>query len=380
MTSVFGAIKGFLVSCFAFLFSLGQILAPSISLSKNGEDYYFEDWSVNDEFTEDYCARLDKEKGKDFVVLNITDVQLQFPDAYSDKGEYSEKTIEKLIKDTAPDLITVTGDNAWNITTYLRLVKFIDSFGIPWAPVMGNHDGQGCPSEFWCAYLLANAGNSLFRFGPKGMGYGNYIINIYEDDKIVHTLFMMDSHSSSDDTEDGKINALKKENGEYSYGYDHLWASQIEWYKWAVKGIGKLAGETVESSVFMHIPVHEYWDVQKLYCDVKTVPVDEEKNEYHYYLKDEYKDKYFGENHEELCTPRGNNGFFTVCKELGSTKTIVVGHDHRNSLCAEYEGIWLCYGLKCGSGCYWEKTMSGGTTVTIDSDGGTTVEHHYVEF
>ena len=374
MPSVFGAIYGFFISCFAFIFSLSQIIAPAVAI-KN-KDTYFENWSKEQTFTEDYAIRLDKNPDKDFVILNITDVQLSFPNAYSDEGQYSEKTIDKLITDKNPDLITVTGDNAWSMTTYLRIIDFIDSYGIPWAPIMGNHDGQGCSDEFYCAYWLSNAENCLFKFGPKDMGYGNYIINIYENDKIIHTLFMMDTHSDADDTEAGSIN--KAADG--GSGYDHLWANQIEWYKWAVNGIAALnGGNKVESTVFMHIPVYEYRTAQALYTEKVIAGKDDDGDDIIQYKAKNEGD--FGENHEGICSPAGNNGFFEVCKELGSTKNMVAGHDHVNSLSVMYDGIRLTYALKCGSGCYWEKTMSGGTVFSINSNGENySVYHEYVQF
>ena len=114
---------------------------------------------------------------------------------------------------------------------------------------MGNHDGQGCPSEFWCAYNFAQAKNCLFKFGPRGMGYGNYIVNITENGEIIHSLFLMDTHS---DVEEDNI------NGAAGSGYDHLWKDQFDWYSWAVDGIEAAAGKQVESTVIFHIPLYEY--------------------------------------------------------------------------------------------------------------------------
>ena len=58
----------------------------------------------------------------------------------------------------------------------------------------------------------------------------NYIINITEKGKIIHTLFMMDTHSYIEREVDGEIETF----------YDHLWDNQQEWYKWAVNGIKEL--------------------------------------------------------------------------------------------------------------------------------------------
>lgn len=338
----------------AFIMSLSVIMFPINPSFVGGEDKFFYDWNESMNYSSDeYAVSLEKQPGKDFVVLNFTDVQLRDVESYGSTGEMAERTMDKLITEIQPDLITMTGDNAWAPLAYLKLIKFIDSYGIPWAAVMGNHDGQGLVSEFWAAYQMSEAKNCIFECGPKDMGYGNYIINITENGKTIHTLFMMDTHS------DAKTG-----------GYDHLWDNQISWYKWAVNGIASENGSTVQSSVFMHIPVNEYADAWK-------VAWNEDAGEYN----PEYADTSFGKNDENVCSPRDNNrnGFFDVCLELGSTKDMIVGHDHVNCSSILYKGIRLSYGMKTGEGCYWTPEMNGGSTLSIASDGSTTFEHHYVE-
>lgn len=336
-----------IITFFAIIFAIPQILAPVVAETVHGQDYFFDDWSVDQAYTSDYAATVEKDPNKDFVILNITDVQLNSCDAYGPKGELATGIINELVESTKPDLITMTGDNAWCTSAYLKLIKDVEKFNIPWAPVMGNHDGQGLISEFWAAYLLADAKNCLFRFGPKDMGYGNYVVNVTENGKIIHTLFMMDTHS---DVEEDNINGATGE------GYDHLWENQLEWYKWAVNGTTALAGHTVESSVYFHIPVFE---AREAYATLMDEPTS------------------FGENREGIWSAEHSNGFFDICKDLGSTKNIVFGHDHSNSGSVVLDGIRLTYGLKCGSGCYWEEDMSGGTTITVDSNGKAKVQHVY---
>lgn len=363
---------------FAFLFSIVQFFTPYVKMvTDGGIDSYFEKWSVNDTFKAEYAFTIEKKPGKDFKVLNFADIQLSSDEVYGEYGEIAEETIRKCIEEVKPDLITLTGDNAWCDMGYLRIVEIFESYGILWAPVMGNHDGNNGDriKEAWDSYLLKNAEHCLFKYGPEGMGYGNYIINITENGKIIHTLFMMDTHSSADDTEAGAVNIATDENGNKYSGYDHLWANQIEWYKWAVKGVAGIAGHTVESSVFFHIPVLEYRYAMNKYCDIQY----KEDGSFKCATpKEEYKDICKGTINEWICSPEGNNGFFTTCKELGSTKNMIAGHDHINDMSAEYEGIYLNYSLKCGPGCYWNEAKNGGSVLTIDSDGHGEFSHVHV--
>ncbi len=344
----------------AFMMSFLQFMAPINNfIDAGGEASYFTKWNLKTEFTESAYTVIEKDPTKDFVILNLTDVQLGEDEVFSEVGTRANNMIASLIEKTQPDLITLTGDNAWGTVAYMELINYIDSFGIPWAPIMGNHDGEGCVSEFWAAELFTQAENCLFQFGPENMGYGNYILNVIENGKIIHTLFMLDTHSNRDYTlEDGTV--LEDE-------YDHLWPLQMNWYKWAVNGIAQQEGKVVESTCFMHIPVIQYryaWDDAW----------DEEAQSF----RPEYAENAFGKNSEWVCSAPVDNGFFDLCKELGSTKNMIVGHDHVNSSSIVYEGIRLTYGLKLGEGCYFEDGMTGGTTLTINSQGNVTTEHHYM--
>ncbi len=344
----------------AFFVSLFQILSPVTAYVANfGESRFFSKWSATDEFTADYCAQIEKNPDEDFIILNLADIQLKDDLVYEEPGEKTAEMIDELVKKTSPDLITLTGDNAWGTIAYIKLIHQIDSYGIPWAPIMGNHDGQCCISEFWAAHLLFKAKNCLFEFGPENMGYGNYIINITESGKIIHTLFMVDTHNNAEFTLD---------DGTTISGYDHLWDNQIEWYKWAVNGISDISGKTVESSVFMHIPVYEYKDAW-----LKAYGSDENGT-----LPPELAPEAIGVYGEDACNSPVNNGFFAVCKELGSTKNIFAGHDHANNFQIYYEGIRLNYTLKTGYGAYYTEGLTGGTVISVNSDGAAFAEHLYM--
>ncbi len=344
----------------AFILSMCQIISPLIPWAATfGGGVYFSEWSAQDEFTADSYIELEKTPGDDFVILNLADVQISDDELFAAEGDNTKALLEKIVEDKQPDLITLSGDNAWDTVAYIKLIEWIDSFDIPWAPVMGNHDGQGCPNEFWAAYLYYEAENCLFEFGPKDMGYGNYIINITENGEIIHTLFMMDTHSSATFTLD---------DGTTIDCYDHLWDNQLDWYRWGVEGTKKLAGHTVESTVIMHIPVIEY-----RYAWAEAW--DEENQCY----TPKYDSTSYGANFEDIWSSEVNNGFFDLCKELGSTKNMLVGHDHVNDSSILYQGIRLSYALKTGFGSYWIKEKIGGTTVTVNSAGNAQIQHHYYD-
>lgn len=331
------------------LLSLGQILSPIWASLFRGEDSFFENWSPDQTYAADYAVEVKKNPNRDFVILNLTDIQLEKWEAQGEYGKLVTKTVNALVEQTKPDLITVTGDNGYSTSGYLQFVKELDAFGIPWAPIMGNHDGSCCVSEFWCAHKLWSAKNCLFRFGPKGMGYGNYVISITENGRPIHTMLMLDTHGNSSD--------------EPVYFHDE----QLAWTRWVLEGVTRTEGRTVESSALFHIPLPEF----------KTA-YDEAYDSEQDCFAGEYADTSFGWNHEDVCCGPAGCPMFGLLKELG-TKNVICGHDHNNCSSIVYQGVRLTYALHTGPGGYYEEGMNGGTVLTVHSDGSMNIEHRFVE-
>ena len=64
--------------------------------------------------------------------------------------------------------------------------------------------------------------------------------------------------------------------------------------------------------------------------------------------------------------------------ELGSTKAMFYGHDHRNSAHINYGGIELCYALKTGITVYFKPGSLGGVVIDIDKSGNYTINRVYI--
>lgn len=376
---------------------------------------------------EDAITLWKEDPNKDFKILNLADVQMA--DSYTVfQNNRNYDMIAKVVEQEKPDLITLTGDNVWLINSksaVKRFVKEMDSLGVPWAPVFGNHDSEFDVDKNWLVEQYLKSDTCLMRKGPKNIaGVGNYIINVKDRQtgKIIQTLFMMDSLQYNKYEEQDTVNVYPGAEGVESLAgtdgwlrkdgytfkpminddgsqalhpatnrpmyemtgrdYDYIKQNQIDWYKWAVKGIAELTGEIVPSSAFFHIPLPEFDYAYSLY--EKTI-TDAEGN-----LFDEEKLKElemngaenFGANREAVSCPTYNSGFFEVMYNLGSTKNVVVGHDHVNNSSIVYRGIRLTFALKTGDGCYWDESgkVSGGTTITVDGTGATVTKHVYMPF
>ncbi|MBE6540950.1 MAG: hypothetical protein E7672_00665 [Ruminococcaceae bacterium] len=319
---------------------------------------------------------LYKTHGKDFIILNLTDPQIGNDDWIENRRSRAilEYTLKELIERTHPDLITVTGDIAWAGQTdaYRFFAEFIDAFGIPWAPVWGNHDTQdGYEYIDMIADMYLEFDNILYEKGDPAFGNGNYIIKIEEDGRVVHGVFMIDSHSGS---------KFINEEGVECDDWGKVIPEQIEWYK---TECNKLKEEGCnDTSMFMHIPITAYRTVWN--AAYKTGLVE---NTRMITLEESYTDKFwnegytdsFGVFYEGVCCCQGDDGVFGAMKECGTTRHIVAGHDHINNFVINYEGIKFIYGTKIGEGCYWRPFLNGGTVLTVTENGITDVHHEYVD-
>ena len=295
-----------------------------------------------------------KEQNKDFVILNLSDPQMsdgEWADDHPLKA-IIEHTVTQLVERVQPDLITITGDVAWaeHYKSYESLANLLDSTGIPWAPVWGNHDHQcGKESLLRAAALLKEHPLCLLEDGDPAYGNGNYIITIDEEGTPVTALFMIDSHNSTE----------IEENGEKKWAYDKLWPNQLEW-------IGKEASALkekgyVDGLMMLHIPLYAYrLAAQKLFPEGQGGDAD------------------CGVQHEPVFSHPCEDGALDMIRKTKLITHVLAGHDHSNNFMTDYEGIRLMFAAKSGAGCYWQEKLNGGTVIRINSDGICDAHHEFV--
>jgi 3',5'-cyclic AMP phosphodiesterase CpdA len=294
-------------------------------------------YNVND------YASLVKKDGEAFRILQLADTQLENNEA---KIQTTFDIITAAVKDNHPDMLVLTGDNvsgSKNNVLGLRLIRFLDTFEIPYAMVMGNHDGEGKYNNEQMGEIYASGNYSLFTDGPGSIhGTGNYGVNIInKNNEVIYALIMIDS------------------NRYRIGGYDYIYEDQIAWYEWMIKGVSfsapRAPGTTVKSLAFFHIPLPEIDTIrEKMIARNPAEAADAIR--------------------EDPCPPKKNTGMFQKMKELGSTQYMFFGHDHVNMLDYEYEGIHFVYGLKTGPCSYYNDDRLGTTLITIEDDLTVTVE------
>lgn len=302
-------------------------------------------WSSTDAYSLENVQTIQMEKNSDFKILVLSDIQLNLPLPVRIKKTL--ELVEELIEEQNPDLIITTGDNvsfSYQGSLVKKLVAKMESFNIPWAVTLGNHDAEASVNRNWHGNIYENANNSMFKMGPTEVdGVGNYQINITNGDgKVVQSLIMLDSHAKTK-YEDGK-------------DYDYIKPSQLEWYKWVTDGLEKETGNKVPSLLFFHIPLIEFDDALKA-DDAKIL---------------------FGEQNEDVYSAPISSGLFELILEQGSTTHIFNGHDHLNNISVLYKGITQTYCTKSGPCSYHDESVQGGTLITIKSGSNDIeVEHIY---
>lgn len=279
-------------------------------------------------------------------------------------------SLTETIEETNPDLILITGDLVYGQyddkgTMLQSLIEKMDSFGIPWAPVFGNHDNESAKGVAWQCRQLENAENCLFKRGTV-TGNGNYTVGIKQNGILTRVFFMMDS------------NGCLRSAG---FGKD-----QMDWSVGVAEAIQEFSPNTKFSYAF-HIQLYAFKDAYAKYgftnsgTQSRPINIDKADN------KAETDFGYLGRDLKGAWDV--NYEVYNQIKAVGAD-SIFVGHEHCNSASVVYEGIRFQYGQKMGTydrcnfvkddGSIYEgivkqdTPLSGGTVMKMSETNGNFVE------
>ncbi len=308
--------------------------------------------------------------GEEFTILQLTDIHLTASEhetvadlraagitlkpasgitAYM-RDSWALRTVGDIIEEAQPDFIVVTGDIAYvngftqflvpvghtdNLKAMTKFAEYMETFEIPWAATLGNHDQEGDYSREDIGNYLSSLQYCVFENGPEDiMGYGNYAVNILNSDGTLNTsLIMMDSNSyRNPDDLTGKSKA------------DSIHDDQVEWYENTLERIKEKYSlqEMPTSLLFFHIPLTEYKIARDLYLEELDTLIDNPDVTFY--------EGFYGEGVSSPAIGEYNGVYFDggnlfdKILELGSTKATFVGHDHVNNVIMKYKGVLLVYG------------------------------------
>ena len=292
-------------------------------------------------------------EGRNPIVLQLTDPQIidstqqryesrlegqyyQYHPDNIDKRcfDYMRETIETV----KPDLILLTGDLVYGEfddkgTSWYRVVEFMDSFEIPWAPVMGNHDAESTLGVDWQCDVLTSSAYCLFD-RKELTGNGNYSVGIVQGEKLTRVFYMVDSNGA-----DASPQSLANGHTKTSAGFGQ---DQINWYTNEIASIHALSPDTKISFAF-HIQIAAFSDACAKYGFINTGTMNNPINIDLLEGRENGDFGYLGRDMKDAWD--ADKTVFTGFKDLG-VDSIFVGHEHCNSASVVWEGIRFQFGQK----------------------------------
>ncbi|MBA4293085.1 hypothetical protein C0431_08945 [bacterium] len=261
-----------------------------------------------------------------FRILQLTDTHFgtAAPDARI-KDRMSETLIRGLVEEHRPDFIFHTGDfiNNDRENPEFGALDFMNSLGVPWSVVLGNHDhpngkaGQRSLEQYYEGLKEATVG-----FADKGAGARDYCFRIdlrREDSKPFASLL---AFNTGDPQSGMKVNA-----------------TQTEWFRRQLVA-DQAKGIDCPFLVMQHIPTIEYHEV--------------------------YEQKLaIGRRGEAVCFEIDKGEIFSQYVESKRVRAVFCGHDHVNDYTGIYRDVALVYGRCSGFNGYgdWHR---GGRLIDID--------------
>lgn len=281
------------------------------------------------------------------------------------RPEFVEKRcysyIREAIMKTNPDLIIMTGDLVYGEfddsgKQFLEFVSFMESFGILWAPVFGNHDNEAKTGVEYQCNVLENAENCLFMRGNTD-GNGNYTVTLLCKGVPFRTLIMLDSHGCNNIA-------------------PGIYDSQTEFCVRACNEIKEKYGCLPPLFAGFHIATSNYVDASieagyekagedGLYGIGSDVPA---------------KSGDFGHKYQRFLKINKDTSFFDFFTKNGGDG-IFCGHWHKINTSILYRGVRLTFGLKTGIYDSYNKNDVGGTLISLNGSGRGefSVRHIYSE-
>lgn len=317
--------------------------------------------------------KVEVEDGRDVRVLQLTDPQIidEQQQRYIKRltsnpmggleYESHEKYVKQVIEIYRPDFIIVTGDVIYGEFDdtgfqFLRYVDFMDSFGIPWAPVFGNHDNESNMGVDWQCEQFQNARYCLFKQNDL-TGNGNYSVGLYQNQILKRVFFMLDSNGC------GAASFMSLSNGQTQptpgFGSD-----QIEWYTKSINAI-RAVEANVKISFAFHIQLKVFADALEKYDFTNEGTFNKPINIDTHPKKEECDFGYIGNDLKGAWDE--DYIVWNSLKDLG-VDSIFVGHEHLNSASVVYEGVRLQYGLK-SSTCDRHNRLRPNGDIGIEGEG-----------
>lgn len=299
-----------------------------------------------------------------FKILVLADIQSGFP-----VGEALKAYIAEAIDASDPDLVVFLGDNIMSADDgtvesywkgYDEVFPILESKGVPFTFVYGNHDDESAPTvtkEEMLEKYQSYDGCLAYDADPSLHGCATHNLPILSSDgnKVVYNLWFFDSGDY-----------VNNEDGSRK-GYDCVRKDQIEWYKAeSAKLKAANGGEVVPSLAFEHIIPQEA--TQAVMFSLPFQLGDLTRN-FSDGTSATYLPNYFafdGILSEAPCPSPDNEGQWDAFVETGDVKACFFGHDHVNNFSVNVNGVDAVSVPGTTFKSYSSVTDQGSMVITLD--------------
>ena len=302
-------------------------------------------------------------------ILQLTDMQIidssqkRFPDRLDAEStkKWNPKNIkeilfddiDRLVAETKPELIIVTGDITYGEfddtgKSLLAFIEKMESYNVPWAPVWGNHDNECILGVDWQCKQFETAKNCLFKKGSTD-GCSNYIIGIQnEKGELLRLVYMMDTNGCGNASELSLKQGVNPKVG--------FTVAQARWMRETYQEISRLHKKNVPTFVCFHIEIIDFLRILEekgYYAAENFTPVNISLN-----------GEDFGSIHEAMWAGETPIEMLPTLQTIHTDGTFF-GHSHINDASIVGNGIRWTFGLKTGTYDYHQKEKLGGTLITL---------------
>jgi len=274
----------------------GGYVLYRFNCDKSGSDIDYNSIYAND------SIKLDVAENGLFKIMKINDTH--FFNGICENDVKTLDCLETVLNENPCDLIIVNGDLVEGFNLDLSYDKYnaidifadlIESYNIPWTFAPGNNDGEiDGENEDVIRYMM-KYDNFICGNEENVDGSVQFFIDLISDDKTVHSIAVLDSHSR-------KIKAI----GEY----DYIKQSQIDWLAEGIKQRG------VSTSVFFHMPTTDFKEA--------------------YYSGEVYNDFLMADNND-YADIEENELFAEAFKDNNYVTLLSCAHQHGNNMCTYYD-------------------------------------------
>ena len=139
---------------------------------------------------------------KPLKIIGFTDTHI---DDYAERLEVTLKMIQEAVKTEQPDLVVFVGDNVTGGDNRARAELFqqtLTGLQVPWAPVLGNHEGDNPMSMLRgdmvntfkkSPYCLVPEKKPVLADGTEVYGETNFVLELKNNTgEVVHKLIFLD--------------------------------------------------------------------------------------------------------------------------------------------------------------------------------------------